>query len=158
MGGSNDETASTIADFLIKTILRHGAGRIQVTDIGTEFKNSTMRQVTEAYGINHIFTTPYHQQANGLDERTNQTLQQGMRKLLDQDNPNDWHKYIDHVVSAISMTKQSSIGYAPIYLREPRTPRMGFQNQLEYCSEVNFMDLHQTRIDQSINLQKQNNS
>ena len=44
MGGSNDETASTIADFLIKTILRHGAPRIQVTDNGTEFKNSTMRR------------------------------------------------------------------------------------------------------------------
>ena len=86
-----DKTASTIADFLIKTILRHGAPRILVTDNGTEFKNSTMRQVTEAYGINHIFTTPYHQQANGLHERTKQTLQQGMRKLVDQDNPNDWH-------------------------------------------------------------------
>ena len=86
-----DKTASTIADYLIKTILQHGATRILVTDSGTEFKNSTMRQVTEAYGINHIFTTPYHPQANGLDERSNQTLQQGMRKLVDQDNPNDWH-------------------------------------------------------------------
>ena len=148
-----DKTAKTIADFFLKTILRHGAPRILVTDNGSEFKNHIMQQLTDSYGINHIFTTPYHPQANGLDERTNQTIKQSLRKVV-HDYQDDWPQYIDYVVSAINMTRQSSTGFAPIYLKEQRVPRMGLQNQMEPCTEVSFSEITQTRIDISIESRK----
>lgn len=150
-----DKTANTIAAFLLKTILRHGAPRILVTDNGSEFKNHIVQELTSTYGIQHIFTTPYHPQANGLDERTNQTLKQSLRKVM-HDNEGDWPKYIDHVVSAINMTTQSSTGYSPVYLRELRTPRMGLQNEIEPSTEVSFAEITDNRIKHSIECRNKN--
>lgn len=55
-----DKTADTIAEFLIKIILQNGAPCVVVSDNGSEFKNQTIQRLTSTYGINHIFTTPYH--------------------------------------------------------------------------------------------------
>lgn len=52
------------------------------------------------------------------DNRTNLILKVQLRQADDQNNPNDWHKYIDNAMSTVNMTEQ----------------------------RVNFMCIHKTRI------------
>lgn len=63
-----EKTADTIAEFLINLILRNGVPHVLVSDNGPIFKNQTIQRLISTYGINYIFTTPYHPQANGLDD------------------------------------------------------------------------------------------
>lgn len=52
------------------------------TDNGTEFKNASFSDYCAAYGITHQFTTPYSSNQNGVVERLNLTIFDGVRTLL----------------------------------------------------------------------------
>ena len=51
-----------------------GLPSVITTDQGKEFHNIVNFELMEVLGIDHRMTTAYHPQANGLDERLNQTL------------------------------------------------------------------------------------
>ena len=51
------------------------------TDQGTEFRNSLNTELMKVFRIDHRLTTAYHPQANGLDERFNQTLVNSLNLL-----------------------------------------------------------------------------
>lgn len=46
--------------------------------------------------------------------------------------------------------KQISTGYAPIFLKELRTRKMGLQNQLEPCTDISISEITENRIHYSI--------
>ena len=50
-----------------------GIPSIITTDQGKEFYNKVNAELMNVFGIDHRLTTAYHPQANGLDERYNQT-------------------------------------------------------------------------------------
>ena len=50
------------------------------TDQGKEFRNQVNDELMKTFGIDHRLTTAYHPQANGLDERYNQTLVNALSK------------------------------------------------------------------------------
>lgn len=50
-----------------------GIPAVITTDQGREFHNHINEALMETFGIDYRLTTPYHPQANGLDERLNQT-------------------------------------------------------------------------------------
>jgi hypothetical protein len=52
------------------------------SDNGTEYNNSNFAEYCNAYGISHQFTTPYASNQNGVSERLNLTLLNGVRTLL----------------------------------------------------------------------------
>ena len=54
-----------------------------------QVRNKLNEQLTAKFGIEHRLTTPYHPQANGLDERYNQTLVNSLSKFA-QDNRETW--------------------------------------------------------------------
>ena len=97
--------------------------RIQ-SDQGREFVNSVNQHLFQLTGVQHIISTAYHPQTNGLDERFNQTLQRGLLKMVN-DNQNEWDKFLDSVLFAYRTSKQASTKFSPFFLlygREPRLP------------------------------------
>eukprot|EP00731_Ephydatia_muelleri_P038909 Em0983g3a len=76
----------TISDYFTKWVevifMRMGLPRVLLSDNGSEFCNALNDQLSEMLGIKRRLTTPYHPQANGLDERFNQTLQNMLVKYL----------------------------------------------------------------------------
>jgi Integrase zinc binding domain/Integrase core domain len=117
--------ALTIAPFIYEDIIcRHGIPNQLTSDRGTEFVNELISKLCRAYQIQHITTTAYHPQANGLVERMNQTIKNILSKLTE--NTEDWDLYLNSALFAIRTSRQESIRRAPeevVYGRKMRTPQ-----------------------------------
>lgn len=82
-----------------------GIPAVITTDQGREFRNKVNSELTSAFGIDHRLTTAYHPQANGLDERFNQTLINSLSKFA-QTSRNSWDENLDAVVYAYNSSVQ----------------------------------------------------
>ncbi len=77
--------ADTVATFLYEEIIcRFGASRILQSDRGTHFVNELIQKLTKRFRIKHSLSSPYHPQSNGLVERFNKTLCEGIAKLAEE--------------------------------------------------------------------------
>jgi transposase InsO family protein len=94
--------AITVADFIYDEIIcRFGAPKIIQSDQGTHFVNEVIRQLTEKFRIRHKLSSPYHPQSNGLVERFNKTLCEGLAKVAE--TIQDWDSYIQpaHMLNTV---------------------------------------------------------
>ncbi|KAL3077428.1 hypothetical protein niasHT_033966 [Heterodera trifolii] len=66
-------------------IHQHSTPEIVVTDQGRQFTSGIFNDLAKIYGFEHVTTTPYHQQANGMAEGTMQ------RQTLAQEQPEECH-------------------------------------------------------------------
>ena len=70
-----DCSAQTIAQALFdEYICRYGVPLSIMSDQGTHFKNQLMDAMSKLLGYNHIYSTVYHPQSNGMVERFNATF------------------------------------------------------------------------------------
>jgi transposase InsO family protein len=113
--------AETVATFIYEEIIcRFGAPKKIQSDQGTHFVNEIIKNLTERFRIKHSLSSPYHPQSNGLVERFNKTLCEGIAKVAD--SIFDWDNYIQPVLFAYR-TKELRISnkspYVLVYGREP---------------------------------------
>lgn len=80
---------------------------VLTTDQGSEFNNGVNKELMEVFNIQHRLTTAYHPQANGLDERFNQTLSNSLAKFA-QDHRESWDEKLRAVVYAYNSAVQVS--------------------------------------------------
>ena len=52
-----------------------------LSDQGTHFNNNLIKGLMKKFKINHLFSTPYHPQTNGLVKHFNRTLCESLAKL-----------------------------------------------------------------------------
>ena len=100
-----------------------GLPAVITTDQGTEFKNKLNDELMKAFNIEHRLTTAYHPQANGLDERFNQTLTNSIVKYVETDREN-WDVHLDQVVFAYNTAVQESTKYTPFQAMFGRMARI----------------------------------
>ena len=120
-GALPTKEAGGVANFLYSLFCRHGLPKKVQSDQGKEFVNSLNDKLFKLTGVQHIISTAYHPQTNGLDERFNQTLQRALLKMV-QENENQWDKYLDSVLFAYRTSKQASTQFSPFYLMYGREP------------------------------------
>ena len=66
-------------------------------DRGSHFNNQLIQELTKKFQIRYNLSTPYHPKTNGLIERFNKILCEGLAKL---GGKPDWDKYITLVLFA----------------------------------------------------------
>ncbi len=77
--------AETVATFIYEEIIcRFGPPRIIQSDRRTHFVNEVIRKLTERFRVKHSLSSPYHPQSNGLVERFNKTLCEGIAKVAEE--------------------------------------------------------------------------
>lgn len=78
---------------------------VLTTDQGKEFHNEVNRLLMKSFQIEHCLTTAYHPQANGLDERFNQTLCNTIAKITGEER-DTWDEQIPETVYAYNTSVQ----------------------------------------------------
>ena len=80
-----DNTAASMTKFLYEYIwCRYGCPIKLVSDEGGHFLGQVVESLTTFYAVVHKRSTLYYLQANGLEESTNKTLQNILRKIVNE--------------------------------------------------------------------------
>ena len=111
-----------VAEALVEMFSRIGVPQEMLTDMGSQFTSSLMKEVSRLISMKQLTTTPYHPMCNGLVERFNGTLKQMLKRLCT-DRPKDWDKYLAAVLFAYREVPQESLGFSPFELVYGRTVR-----------------------------------
>lgn len=114
---------------------RVGVPREMLTDMGTQFTSSLMKDVNRLISMKQWTTTHYHPSCNGLVERFNGTLKQILKRLC-AEKPKDWDKYLNAVLFAYRELPQESLGFSPFELVYGRSVRGPMSILKEMCTEV----------------------
>lgn len=120
-----EATAETTVNFIYEDIIsRHGCPTIILTDRGTHFNNQLLKGLCEKFEVEHLMSTPYHPQTNGLVERFNRTLIESLARLTQQ-HVNNWDKYIAPALFSYRTSRHSTTRLTPfllVYGREAKLP------------------------------------
>jgi hypothetical protein len=80
-----DEAAAEILKWILWAERQTGAKVKQIlTDNGGEYVNTFLRNSLSSQGIQHITTAPHNSEQNGMAERSNRTVMDGARTVLDE--------------------------------------------------------------------------
>lgn len=116
--------AKPVATSLVQLFSRVRFPAEILTDQGTNFMSTLLKQVYQLLGIKSLRTTPYHPQTDGLTERFNQTLKQMLRKFVSETG-RDWDQWLPYLLFAYREVPQASTGFSPfelLYGRDVRGP------------------------------------
>ena len=94
-----------------------------LSDQGSHFQNHLMANIRRLIGYNHIYSTAYHPQTNGIVERFNGTFVPQISKLQDIAH-NNWDEYLSAVVFAYNSGVHRTTKYSPYELLYGCTPRL----------------------------------
>lgn len=115
----------TVIKFLESQIFSiYGFPKTVITDQGTQFTSNEWKEYFRANEIQHNMTSPYHPQANGVDERVNGTLTKILKPYVD-DQHEDWDLNLKWAVYIYNTTVHNSTGFSPFQVLhglEPRSP------------------------------------
>lgn len=116
-----DMSAHTVATTLVtQWVARFGVPDTVTTDQGRQFESDLLRSLVSTFGINHIRTSPYHPQANGMVERFHRTLKAA---LTAQESPR-WSERLPIVLLALRNTVKQGINASPAELVYGATLRL----------------------------------
>ena len=129
----------------------HGFPDSIVTDRGTIFTSKFWESFTSLIGIELLFTTAYHQQANGQSERTVQRLKEYLRMFINY-RQSDWYDYLALAEFAFNNCIHSSTGISPFKANygydfsvgaKPSTTRFGESAPEAGAVVKNIHDVHE---------------
>ncbi|XP_041369566.1 uncharacterized protein LOC121383545 [Gigantopelta aegis] len=107
--------AEVIADKLIEMFSRTGVPEVILTDQGSNFTSTLMKQLYEILGVKGVTTSPYNPKANGVVERFNGTLK-AMLKKLSMSGSDDWDVLLPYTLFAYREVPHQETGFAPFEL------------------------------------------
>ena len=140
----------TIAKALINSVFCiFGYPEKLQSDRGTEFINSTLKEICKLAGTAKIATTAYHPQGNGYVERIHQFFKNALTCYIRYDQK-DWDEVLPHIMLIYNTTIHSSLnGYAPsqvMFGRSLNSPTIvgSHVNELElgasaYANRIKFV-------------------
>ncbi|KAL4122540.1 hypothetical protein QTP88_014849 [Uroleucon formosanum] len=103
-------SAHAVAEKMVSQwFLRFGVPDIVTTDQGIQFESELFTALSQTYGFQHIRTSPYHPQANGLVERLHRPLKAA---LTAHRNPL-WTRSLPTVLLALRSIIKPDLGCSP---------------------------------------------
>ena len=102
-------TSKNMVDFVRGHIVYHfGIPQIITTNQGTMFTSEEFRDFAASMGIKLLNSSPYHAQANGQAEASNQILIKLIKKKIEE-QPRKWHLTLNEALWAYRMACHGSI-------------------------------------------------
>lgn len=111
-----NKEANTIAKALVERfILIYGPMKQIRTDMGTEYKNEVLSNVTKILGIDHKTSTAYHSQSIGSCERNHRVLNEYLRSYANE-TKTDWDTWVPYYSFCYNTTPSTYHQYTPFEL------------------------------------------
>ncbi|KAG1132782.1 hypothetical protein G6F38_013275 [Rhizopus arrhizus] len=132
-----DKRSDTILRSLIDVFSTMGFPTKLQSDNGTEFKNSLSKDLADAMGYDHRFITPLHPSANGISERTVQSVKKLLAKAT-HGVGNDWDLYLPSIQLAMNnriSKRLNSTPFSLMFARKMNEP-YGFRSDKDKLKEV----------------------
>jgi transposase InsO family protein len=93
-------THKEVIEFITEHIIHiFGIPQTLMTDQGTSFVSSQVREFIESYKIRLLNSSPYYAQTNGQAKSRNKTLIKLIKKKIE-DNPRRWHEVLSEALWA----------------------------------------------------------
>ena len=127
---------TTVTDiFTREWVARFGVPAYVTTDRGTQFLSSTWFGQCEKLGVEHIITTAYHPQTNGMVEHSHRQLKNALRAQL---AASDWPDHLPWVLLGLRSApkEESGISSAELVFCQPLSLPGGFVDALEPTAVV----------------------
>jgi transposase InsO family protein len=150
-----DAETETVARAMVNEVFyRHGIPRKLHSDRGSNMNIShVMKNVCELLGISRSFTTAGHPEGNGLVERFNRFLVQGLYCLMNRQE-DDWDLQLPALLFAYRTSVHPTTGETPFFLMHGRDAvlpgdlllskiNQGKQSHQRYARQV-YLDLHES--------------
>lgn len=112
---ANQEAEVVAKEFVTKIVLEYGIPEKILTDQGTNFMSSVLKDTCKLLKINKIRTSAYHPQSNGALERSHRTLAEYLRHYVNEDQT-DWDEWLPYAMFAYNTTPHTVTGYTPFEL------------------------------------------
>ena len=108
--------AATIANLLVnKILLHHGALWVLLSDHGSNFFSSLVKEICFLVNTHKIFTTSFGLQTAGLVEQFSGTLAQCIAKDVDT-NQKKWDEHLNAIQFAYWIAPSEVLGENPFYM------------------------------------------
>lgn len=121
--GTHTQTADEVSTFLIERIFtKHGPPQTILSDRGTCFRSQVVQNLLKALEVKPYFTTAYKPQHNGSCERTNQSIVNILKTLLNENTVENWYELLPFVQYIYNTTPSRPSGMSPfeiVYGRKP---------------------------------------
>ena len=108
-----NKKASETARFADDLICRYLPSVI-MTDNGPEF-TAEFKKILEHRGVQHVTSTAYRPQSNGMAERSVQNILNALQKIA-VEHPDNWDDYLPEIMMGLRTSVQSSTGVTPYFL------------------------------------------
>lgn len=108
--------------FFEKWFCENGLPLELISDRDKLFTTKFWRELHRLTGTKVKLSTAYHPQTDGASERTNKTLNQTLRFLVNRQQKG-WVKSLPYVRFVMMNTVNASTGFTPFYLKTGRNPR-----------------------------------
>lgn len=102
-----------VVEFLHSIYSITGPPLILQTDNGSEFVNEQMFALNSLWEVQHINSSPYHPQTNGVVENANGSLKDAIRKWQAANPNEDWTYYLNTIVHQLNITNHATLGMSP---------------------------------------------
>ena len=87
-----------------------------LTDNATNYRSKKLKRFLTRLRVKRSFTTSYHPQTNGTNEKVNDTLVKGLRLEMVTHPTHKWSTLVQKVVDNYNNTIHSTTGFTPAYL------------------------------------------
>ena len=120
-----------VAHLIIEEIFpRYGAPLQIVTDNGSEIANRVVREIMQAFNIDHVFTLFYNSKGSAKVERFHRTLHDVLAKRLN-DNHTTWDLHLNQALAAVRFRINEGSKQSPFFLVYNRDVILPIDNLLK---------------------------
>lgn len=110
---TKSERAADVVKWLTRELIpRFGIPEVIRSDNGSHFSNAELQEIEKTFGIKHKFGAVYHPQSQGLVERANRTIKEGLAKVC-AETKLTWVAALPIVLYGIRSCPNSKLGISP---------------------------------------------
>ena len=115
-----DQTAITVTRILINHVIsKYGVPKFITSDQGRNFMSQILKDISDIFGFQQLFSVAYHQAANGQIERANRVVKTILSNYVDNDGRN-WEDYLQLATMCYNSSVNETTKFSPFFINHGR--------------------------------------